>query len=101
MMSTRYPDRQRTTLTDVSITVDGVTYVLTDEACMTQAGDPAAAIFEAHAIRADERPDEDGYQPLYCIQWDILPEWDGADGGEACDWDTPDCIEYADDALME
>lgn len=99
MKSTRYPNRERTDLTDTVITVDGVDYRLTKDAYMANNGCEAA--YEAVAIRTDEQPDEDGYQPTYRILWAILSGWDGEDEAEACAWDEPCSIEEYDLALME
>ncbi|MDC2829137.1 hypothetical protein PO250_02140 [Limosilactobacillus mucosae] len=31
----------------------------------------------------------DANENKYMIRWDVLPDWDGVDGGNACDWDNP------------
>lgn len=31
----------------------------------------------------------DANENKYMIRWDILPDWDGVDAGDACDWDNP------------
>lgn len=31
----------------------------------------------------------DAKENKYLVRWDILPDWDGVDGGDACDWDNP------------
>lgn len=99
MKSSRYPGRTRIDLTDTYLSIDGITYRLTVEAYETNKGN--AAIYEAKAIRTDEHPDEDGYQQLYLLQWDIMIDWDGYDEAYACDWEYPDNIEPYDLALME
>lgn len=100
MKSTRYPNRVRTDLADTIITINGIDYQLTIDAYMTNSS-PFDCIYEAKAIRTDERPDEDGYQQMYIIQWSIRDDWDGTDEADACDWGSPDSIEEYDLALME
>ena len=34
--------------------------------------------------------DEEGNE--YMVFWDILVDWDGEDGGNACDWDHPTTV---------
>ena len=39
---------------------------------------------ECHAF------DKDGKE--YLVLWDLLPDWDGLNSEDACDWDRPTCI---------
>lgn len=34
--------------------------------------------------------DEQGNE--YLVMWDILTDWDGEDGGDACNWDHPTAV---------
>ena len=68
-------------------TVSGQTYeiALTQDAYLTGVnGDPH---YEAHAVDADENH--------YIVRWDILGDYDPADGDEglACEWNQPVSIE--------
>ena len=68
-------------------TVNGQTYeiALTQDAYLT--GTTDKPYYEAHAVDADENH--------YIVRWDILGDYDPADGDEglACEWDQPVSIE--------
>ena len=68
-------------------TVSGQTYeiALTQEPYIT--GTTDKPYYEAHAVDADENH--------YIVRWDILGDYDPADGDEglACEWDQPVSIE--------
>ena len=59
------------------IKVNGVEMALDQNAYMNDEGTAFCAL--AH----------DANENKYLISWDILPDWDGVDGGSACDWDNP------------
>jgi len=44
--------------------------------------------YVADAIKADDEPDEDGYVPIYKVEWEIIYP-DTEDAGDACDWENP------------
>lgn len=59
------------------IKVNGVKMTLDQNAYMNDEGTAFCAL--AH----------DANENKYLISWDILSDWDGVDGGSACDWDNP------------
>lgn len=59
------------------IKVNGIEMVQDQNAFMAAEGDAFCAL--AH----------DANENKYQVRWDILPDWDGVDGGDACDWDNP------------
>ena len=59
------------------IKVNGVEMALDQNAYMNDEGTAFCAL--AH----------DANENKYLISWDILSDWDGVDGGSACDWDKP------------
>ena len=44
--------------------------------------------YVADAIKADDKPDEDGYVTVYKVEWEIIYP-DAEDEGDRCDWDNP------------
>ena len=40
------------------------------------------------AIKVGDEPDEDGYVPIYKVEWEIIYP-DTEDGGDRCDWENP------------
>ena len=65
-----------------SVGFDGKEYILIQDAYID------GTVYVADAIKADDEPDEDGYVPLYKIEWEIIyPEME--DEGDRCDWDNP------------
>lgn len=61
----------------MKIKLNGTTLILDQNAFMTAEGDAFCAL--AH----------DANENKYMIRWDVLSDWDGVDGGSACDWDNP------------
>lgn len=59
------------------VKINGVKMALDQNAYMNDEGTAFCAL--AH----------DANENKYLISWDILPDWDGVDGGSACDWDNP------------
>lgn len=69
-----------------SVEIEGKEYVLVQDAYLD--GMDANAAYFAAAIKIDDEPDEDGYVPLYKVEWNIVnPETE--DAGDACDWENP------------
>lgn len=52
-------------------------------------GQVSRTVYTADAIKdGGDRPDDDGYVPLYRVEWSIInPEME--DEGDRCDWDNP------------
>ena len=40
------------------------------------------------AIKVGDEPDEDGYVPIYKVEWEIIYP-DTEDEGDRCDWENP------------
>lgn len=59
------------------VKINGIKMMLDQNASMNDEGTAFCAL--AH----------DANENKYLISWDILPDWDGVDGGSACDWDNP------------
>lgn len=52
----------------------------------TEDGKPSIYVMSGDWYQADGL-DGDGNE--YIVLWDILPDWDGSDEGDACNWDRP------------
>ena len=53
----------------------------------------AHAVFSKNDIENTEGDSENGYPVNYAlVKWNTLENWDGEDGGEACNWDMPEGI---------
>lgn len=59
------------------IKLNGIVLIPDQNAFMAAEGDAFYAL--AH----------DANENKYMIRWDVLPDWDSVDGGDACDWDNP------------
>ncbi len=59
------------------VKINGIKMMLDQNAYMNDEGTAFCAL--AH----------DTNENKYLISWDILSDWDGVDGGSACDWDNP------------
>lgn len=44
--------------------------------------------YVADAIKVGDEPDEDGYVPIYKVEWEIIYP-DTEDEGDRCDWENP------------
>ena len=73
-------------------TYDGARYILTQQAYPDGPND--APVYCAGAIREMDKPDEDGWQPAFEVEWDVLEDYDPALGDEgcACDWNHADRV---------
>lgn len=65
-----------------SVEIGGEEYVLIQDAYLD------GTEYVADAIKADDKPDEDGYVPIYKVEWSIVYP-DAEDAGDACDWENP------------
>lgn len=45
-------------------------------------------VYVADAIKVGDEPGEDGYVPIYKVEWEIIYP-DTEDEGDRCDWENP------------
>lgn len=65
-----------------SVEFENEEYILIQDAYLDDAE------YIADAIKVSDEPDEDGYVPIYKVEWSIVyPETE--DAGDACDWENP------------
>lgn len=55
----------------------------------TEDGKPSVYVMEGSWYQAEG---EDASGNEYTVFWAILPDWDGEDEGDACDWEHPVAI---------
>lgn len=55
----------------------------------TEDGEESTCAMQGNWYEASAK-DDDGNE--YIVFWDILPDWDGEDEGDACDWDLPTAV---------
>lgn len=67
------------------------TYVILDDAYLENNKFGGAAYF-ANAVKINDEIDEEGYAPLYQVEWKITNS-EAEDGSDACDWDEAEDIE--------
>lgn len=80
---------------------DGKLYILTQQAYLDGTNDHP--YYTAGAICTADTADEDGWQPYYRIQYEILDSYRPEDMQEdcACNWDEPDEIEESGEYSIE
>ena len=78
-----------------SVEFEGKKYILIQDAYIDDVcidGQEGHTAYFADAIKDGDHQDEDGYFPLYTVEWEIInPETD--DEGDRCDWDNPVDVE--------
>lgn len=67
------------------------TYVILDCAYLENNKFCEAAYF-ANAVKINDEIDEEGYAPIYQIEWKIINN-EAENDSDACDWDTAENIE--------
>lgn len=73
-------------------------YVLLQQAYIDGREGREDPYYTAIAVCSDDSTDELGFQPVYQVEWKILPEtfeyWGngGDDEGDACDWKNPKSV---------
>lgn len=76
-----------------SVEFEGKKYILIQDAYIDDVcidGQEGRTAYFADAIKDGDRPDEDGYVPLYQVEWEIVEsQWEDEDEGNRCDWDNP------------
>lgn len=81
-----------------SVEFEGKKYILIqdaylDDICIGDVcidGQESRTVYTADAIKDGDRPDDDGYVPLYRVEWEIIEsQWEDEDEGNRCDWDSP------------
>lgn len=72
---------------------DGKEYILTQQAYLAGLNDHP--YYQAMAVCAADKEDEDGWQTAYEVRWELLEDYNAEDMGEdmACDWDEPDSVQ--------
>ena len=66
-----------------SVEFENEEYILIQDAYL----DGTEYVADAIKVGGDE-PDEDGYVPIYKVEWSIVYP-DTEDAGDACDWENP------------
>ena len=71
---------------------EGERYILTQQAYID--GPVDDPVYRAMAIRESDKPDEDGWQAAYEIEWDLLADYvpEQSDESCACDWEHADRV---------
>lgn len=69
----------------------GETHVILADAYLENNKFGEAAYF-ANSVKLNDEIDEEGYAPLYQIEWKIINE-ESEDGSDACDWDRAENID--------
>ena len=83
-----------------SVEFEGKKYILIQDAYIDDVcidGQEGHTAYFADAIKDGDHPDEDGYFPLYTVEWEIIEsqwddeesQWEDEDEGNRCDWDNP------------
>lgn len=74
-----------------SFEYEGEKYILIEDAYLDDIfidGQEGRSAYLADAIKPGDSPDEDGYIPLYKMEWEIInPEME--DESDRCDWEAP------------
>lgn len=65
-----------------SVEFEGEKYILIQDAYLD------GTEYVADAIKVSDEPDEDGYVPIFKVEWSIVYP-DTEDAGDACDWENP------------